>query len=430
MGEPFSIANPAEGVRVVVCPTDRFKTGQLAIQLVLPLHGDVSAYSILPYLLNRSCKAYPTYLLLNRRLAELYGAELRPSVSKHGENLVLRLSMTMIDSRFALQGEDIIYNCAELLCQTVFEPNTEDGSFPSDTLEREKRIRLERLDSLKNDKRGYAVHRCLEEMCAGEDYAIDALGTKEGVAALTPESVYAAWENMLKTARIQLNVVGTGDADRICTLLLSYLQKVNRGPLMEFHTELVEKAKGPVRRLEETEPVRQGKLVLGFRAGTKDADKDFPAIRVMTDLFGGGPYSRCFMNVREKQSLCYYCSARYLSQKGIILVQSGIENENAERVIEEVQKQLKDLADGHVTDGDMENSLRALNDGYHSVGDTPEDLEGWAYLQVCSSRFENPEETAARIAAVTKEQVVAAAQRVTLDTVFFLRGDGEEDDEA
>ena len=96
----------------------------------------------------------------------------------------------------------------------------------------------------------------------------------------------------------------------------------------------------------------------------------------------------------------------------------------------EILPELKDLADGHVTDGDMENSLRALNDGYHSVGDTPEDLDGWAYLQVCSSRFENPEETAARIAAVTKEQVVAAAQRVTLDTVFFLRGDGEEDDEA
>lgn len=421
MREPYIISEPAEGVRIVSCRTARFKTGQLAFQLVLPLRGDVSRFSILPYLLNRSCKEYPDYVSLNRKLADLYGAELHPSVAKHGENLVLRLSMTMIDSRFALRGEDIIFECAKLLCEVVFHPNVTDGRFDEEQLEREKRIRLELLESLKNDKRSYAMHRCLQEMCADEDYSIDALGTPEGVSALTPESVYEAWQEALATARIQINVVGTGDVEKISGLVLQCLAQTKRDSIMQFYTQVVERA-DTVRRINEEEPVKQGKLVLGFRAGVKDPQKDYAAIRTMTDIFGGGTYSRCFMNVREKQSLCYYCSARFLSQKGLIMVQSGIENENVEKVITEVQNQLKDLADGHVTQEDMDNSHRAMTDGLHSVGDTPEDLDGWAYMQICEPKFSTPDDIAAALNAVTAEQVVEAAKHVTLDTVYFLKG--------
>lgn len=427
MREPYVISEPAEGVRIVSCRTARFKTGQLAFQLVLPLKGDVSRFSILPYLLNRSCQKYPDYVSLNRALADLYGAELHPSVAKHGENLVLRLSMTMIDSRFALQGEDIILDCAKLLCEVIFHPNVKDGRFDAAQLEREKRIRLERLESLKNDKRGYAMHRCLQEMCAGEDYSIDALGTPEGIMALTPESVFSAWKEALETARIQINVVGTGDVEKISDLILQYIANVKRDQIMRLHTQVVERAE-TVRRVEEEEPVKQGKLVLGFRAGMKDPEKDYAAIRTMTDIFGGGTYSRCFMNVREKQSLCYYCSARFLSQKGLIMVQSGIENENAEKVISEVQKQLKDLADGHVTEEDMENSHRAMTDGLNSVGDTPEDLDGWAYMQICEPKFSTPDDIVKAMNAVTAEQVVEAAKNVTLDTIYFMKGTLKGDD--
>ena len=40
-----------------------------------------------------------------------------------------------------------------------------------------------------------------------------------------------------------------------------------------------------------------------------------------------------------------------------------------------------------------------------------------------------PEEYAKLISAVTREQVIAAAQNVTLDTVYMLAGTGTQDDE-
>ena len=427
--DTFLVTEAAPGVKVVSYRTERFKTAQLALHLVLPLRGDVSEYIILPYLLSRSCAVYPDYLSLNRRLAELYGAELHPSVSKHGENLILRLSMTTIDSRFALSGEDILLECADLLCQVLFAPHLEGGVLAAADVEREKRLRLETLESAKNDKRAYALHRCLTIMCEDEDYRVDTLGTREGLTALTPETVTEAWKRALSTARVQLNVVGSGDVDAITARVLSGLSRFPRTDLMTIGTDVVETAKGPVKRVEEDENVRQGKLVLGYRAGMEAPGDNYAAVRTMVDLFGGGTYSRCFMNVREKQSLCYYCSARLLGQKGIVYVQSGIEDENAEKAIEEIGKQLQDLADGHVTEEDLRNSRRSLSDGYRSVSDTPEELDGWAYLQICEPVFHTLEELVEQLQSVTPEQVVEAAKRVTLDTIFLLHGTGEGEDE-
>ena len=64
---------------------------------------------------------------------------------------------------------------------------------------------------------------------------------------------------------------------------------------------------------------------MGFRTGTATPDEGVPATRLMAALFGGTPNSKLFLNVREKLSLCYYCSASYNSMKGIMLVQSGVE---------------------------------------------------------------------------------------------------------
>lgn len=428
--QAFHVANVAEGLKVCSYQTDRFKTGRLSFNMILPLEVEPARFAILPYLLVKSCKAYPTYLDLNKKLADLYGASLNATVSKMGENLVLRLTMTMIDNKFAFQGEDLFYQCAELLCQIVFEPNlTEQGVFPSADVEREKRLLGERIESLYNDKRSYALLRCTQIMCAEEKYSVCVYGTQENVAALTPEQVTDAWKEALAKARIQVDIVGNVEATAVGTLVKGYLSKVTRQELTEVDTEVRNDVANVKREVEE-QPVKQGKLVLGFRTGMQNAYADYPTFRVFSDLFGGGTYSRLFENVREKQSLCYYCSSRYYSAKGILVVQSGIENENAEKAIQEINAQLADMAAGNVTEEDLEKSHKSMTDGLKSVCDTPEDIDAWFASQLVDPVFETPLEEAERMKAVTREDVIRAAQSLKLDTIFLLRGTGIDEEVA
>ena len=386
MDNTFVIHDAEPGFRVCSYHTDRFKTGILSANLVVPLAGNVAEKSLLPSMLCASCAEYPDLLSLNRKLAELYGAELTPSASKHGENLVLRITMTMIGDRFALDGESISVECARLLCKALFEPNVENGAFRPDEVAREKRIRLDRIEALKSSKRAYAQKQMLELMCADEAYSLSVLGEEEDISALTPEQLYASWQDLLKTAFVQLQVVGDLEVEPITALFREYFDRVEDRHVVRGETVVIPFAK-TVKRGEEEQDIAQSKLVMGFRCGMHEPFENYAAMRTFTDLFGGGTYSRLFMNVREKQSLCYYCAARLTAAKGILTVQSGVETENAERAEKEIRKQLDEMKAGGVTAEDLEKSKRSMEDFFLSVFDTPEELDGWLFSQVTDDEF-------------------------------------------
>ena len=54
---------------------------------------------------------------------------------------------------------------------------------------------------------------------------------------------------------------------------------------------------------------------------------------VASAIYGGTASSRLFKNVREKQSLCYYCGAAYNGFTGSMRVDSGVEHENCDKTV-------------------------------------------------------------------------------------------------
>jgi predicted Zn-dependent peptidase len=170
--------------------------------------------------------------------------------------------------------------------------------------------------------------------------------------------------------------------------------------------------------------VNQAKLVIGLRSGMENENDDYFPFRVMTDIFGGGPYSRLFLNVREKMSLCYYCGARLLREKGIIFIQSGIEEENYEKALKEIFNQIDVMKNGEFTDEDFESSIKALSDAFKGVEDSPVAVCTFYSSQVFDETIVSGQEYAEKISAVTREQVTECARRVTIDSVYLLAGEG------
>lgn len=99
--------------------------------------------------------------------------------------------------------------------------------------------------------------------------------------------------------------------------------------------------------------------MLGFRVNMRPDDPLAPAMRSFCDVFGGGPYSKLFMNVREKMSLCYYCSARFARQNSYIFIQCGCEEENMDKAVAEILHQLEMIRDGDCK-AELESSRIAM----------------------------------------------------------------------
>ena len=413
----------AKGVRLCAVPTDKFKTCRINISMAMPLDSNASARAILPYFLHRRCAKYPDFIALNRQLDELYGASVAGGVLKRGESQVISFSLSAIDDRFALDGDTVALQCAELLADMIFDPIKDGESFPADMIEQEKHLLVEIIENEMNDKRRYASLRCQEIMFADEAFSINHLGKVDEIKALTPEDVYDAWEEELREATVQITLVGSMDVEPVVEMFKSRFADIRRIPA-EIETQFVTAAPKP-EYVCETMPIKQGKLVMGFRTGMHNEDDNAVPMRIAVDIFGGGVYSKLFTVVREKMSLCYYCSAALYNAKGFVLVQSGIEDANEEKAKKEILNQLSLVAQGEFTDDDFSASIKGISDSIISNNDTPETICAWYASQVLRDEPKTPEKYVEEIKAVERQQVISAAKTIMLDTVYMLKSNGE-----
>ena len=146
----------ADGVMFSAVRDSRFKTMKLSANLIVPLSAETAAANaLIGGVLSRSCKAYPDFTALSRKLSSLYGAELNMAVRKAGDNQVLTLSASGLDDRYTLEGVSVAKELSQLLCGVIFEPNLKDGAFVPEEVEQERRQLLDLIDSEFNEKRIY-----------------------------------------------------------------------------------------------------------------------------------------------------------------------------------------------------------------------------------------------------------------------------------
>ena len=410
----------AEGVYLTYLPAQKFKTSLLSAQFVTPLREETaSAYALLPSVLRRGTVSCPDMGSLSARLDELYGARIETTVRKKGENQCVGFVASLIDDSFAPGGEKLLEPVAELLGELICDPVTERGRFVPSYFESEKTNLLDAIRSLVNDKRDYADSRLLREMCAGEPYGIPRLGGEAGAESVQPKQLYAWYQELISTARLELIYSGSAPQRRVEQALLSALAALPREQVRDIALYRPHPARQEVLRVEESLDVTQGKLGMGFACGSDD----YAAMMVGNTLFGGSSNSKLFMNVREKLSLCYYASSLYHRQKRLITVSSGIEFQNFQRAYDEILAQLEAVKNGKLEDWEMEGAQSTLLNAYASMEDSQGKLENFYLGQAATGQSETPEELADQVREVTGERVHRAMETVRLDTVYFLRGE-------
>ena len=299
----------AEGIGYSEILDPKFKT---KIFFTQPLSAATAAGSALATsLLTASNQRYPSIAQLRKKLQMLYGAAIFGSVQREGDIQTNHISATVIDDSYALEQEPLFDEVLELLLDCLFRPNAADGAFS----QTEFRIRQQNLlDTIKaeiDEKRTYALNQARRTAFDGEPAALSPCGTAEEVAALTPASAYAAYQELLRTAGIEIYFVGpakkAGLADKLRRAFAAIPDRKPQ-PLCAIAPS---PAKPEPQEVHELLPVAQCKLVLLW----KTAYENPWVLAMLSAVFGGTPSSKLFANVREKMSLCYYCAASYSTFK-------------------------------------------------------------------------------------------------------------------
>lgn len=419
----FEISNGVDGVFI---ENTRFNTTVLSLNFYLPLSADsITENALLPYLLASCSKEYPDFTELNLKLSLLYGADISVFAEKMRDVQHIRIAVSAINDEFVLEkGVSVLGDAMQLLLSLVFEPKIQKEALSKSDVEREKRKLLEHIAGEFNDKRVFAKNRLTEIMFENDAYGMSGYGTLEQAEKITAEALFSAWQKMLRTAYIRVQVVGKTLPDGIFDLVRAKLDNFERKNITDYTLSRPVSPAEDVKRVTDYYDVSQGKLVMGFSSET--CGENAYSFTVMTDIFGGGPYSHLFTNVREKMSLCYYCSASAVRSKGFMLVQSGVEADNAEKAEKEILNQLALVQKGEFTDFAFEASKKAIIGSLKSYNDSIYALDKWYSAVIMNDGLKTPEDVIEKISSITREDVINAACGVKLHTVYKLMPKGEE----
>lgn len=414
----------SDSIRLSAIKTDRFKTGILTFTLTIPLTSKNFAYNtLLAGVMRRGTKSYPSLSALNKRLDELYAASIEIRSAQNAKNLSLIITAEFLDDRYITDNCNVLSGVLNVISDLVFHPLLKNGIFLPDIVAQEKKIALDYLNSEINNTRLYALKRCYERMYRLENDYPTTERLKRHIENADEKSLYEHLLNIIDSSAIDVFYIGNEDIKELSKKI--YLVFDEYSP-ENVYTPIFPQTRPILPLVSETEamPVSQGKLTLGFRTGVCIGEKDnkYFAALVFNEIFGASPLSKLFMNVREKLSLCYYCSSTYSIYSGDVIVSSGIEVQNREKAEREILAQLDNIREGKISDAEFSSAVRSLENSYKQIFDSPLDLQSFYATRRMFGINDTIEDTLKMLRCVTLDDVIDIAKNTTLDTVFFVEG--------
>ena len=416
----MNIVDLGEGLSLGLVKSTKFKSNLISIYFQRQLdRQEVTRISLLTNLLQVSSKKYPSMKAISQKLDDLYGLSMNLGISKHGEKLITSLKLLSISDRYLDQPifEEVIDFASELL----LNPLVVDGQLNPEMLDLEKKNLEEEIASKINDKRTYASLRCIEHMCQDELYSIDHIGYIEDLDSIDARDIYNTYRDLISTSRIFIMVEGDFDEDKVRDLCIEKF-KFARSNIQSLPREDYAIIPTSVRYFEEDMGSNQAKLVIGLRTGVDYMDYErYYSLMLANSILGGGPHSKLFNNVREKESICYYASSNLEKTKGLMFISSGIDAENYDRAIELIRRELEDTISGNISNLELENARKSIINSLKAMGDSIVSDVDFTYNQYISGSGLSVEDVIGYVEKIDVDMIIESMKDVKEDTIFFLK---------
>ena len=412
-----------KGIKPHTIKTEKYKTNLIAIMLTTKLNREnVTKNALVPAVLRRGTKNLTTQEKINKKLEEMYGASLDCGLDKTGDNQVLKFYIETVNDEFLPQeAENMLKTSLEKIFEFVFNPYLENGCFKKEYVEQEKENIKQIIDGKIDNKARYSLDRCIEEMYKDKPYGLYKYGYVEDMKNINEKNLYEYYQQLINECKIDIFVSGIIDeeTENIIKNNENIIKLKDREPQYN-EPEIIAKRTEKENDVQESMDVTQGKIIIGMDLDIDDDNLRFD-VMIYNSIFGGSANSKLFQNVREKASLAYTASSSYYRFKNNIFINCGIEIKNYEKALEIIKQQIEDMKKGDFTDEEVENAKKGIIASIKTIDDEQDTEITYFFSQELSKSKCNIEQYMQRISEVTKDKVVDVANKVSINTVYFLK---------
>ncbi len=413
-----------KGINLHIIKTDKFKTNLLSVFLTTRLDKQtVTKNALIPAVLRRGTKNLPTQEAISMELENMYGAVFDCGVDKIGNNQILKFYLETINNTYVPEDEDNLKNAIKILLEVVFNPLIKNENFDNSYVESEKDNLKQVIEGKKDSKATYALERCIEEMYKENPYALYKYGRVEDLAGIDARNLLEQYQNLINQCKIDIFISG----DITDSIKEDIIGNENIIKLQERTPQFIlnnqENRKKQTKQeetVQESMEVTQGKLILGLDILDEQKNDKYIAL-VYNAILGGTPNSKMFQNVREKNSLAYTASSSYIRQKANIFVKCGIEIENFEKAVTIIKEQIEDMKKGNFSDEDINQAKINIISTIKFIPEEQDTELLYYFSQELSGYQMEYEEYIEKINAITKEDIINLANKIQVNTIYFLK---------
>lgn len=401
-------------IPVTFIKTKKFKSIAGALYFTSSATNEkITTRALLRDILIYNTKKYPTNEELNINCLENYDAYYGVSSSRTGNSFTNSFCFRTLEDEYTKKGN--LKKVIDTFCEIIFNPNVKNNGFDKKSFEtRQKKIK-ESYEKLKENQRAYAEHRILNYLNQNKAYSYKL--SLETLNKITPESLYEEYLDMINNSYVSLIIVGNVDENDSVYEKIPNNIKTN----IKYHLDLYinnddEKEKENVK---ETANGTQNVLQLIYYLKNMNHYELNYVMPIYKMILGGGGSSRLFDSVREKNSLAYYCFARYEKDDNILEVITGIEKENYEKAIKIIKEEKDKMSS--ISEEELENAKKEL---VSSLLESQDNIFNVMGRKRTEDVFNLPsiEEYLEKLNDVNKEEVENINKKVQLGLCYFLQG--------
>lgn len=423
-----------QGVTLHLINNKNFKTDFTVFFLSLPLEKEtITKNALLPAVLRSGCKKYQSYQKIIEELEMLYGAAFDCGVDKTGDNLVLKFFIESINDNYLPSKNNNLEKVINILTEIIFNPQVQNGAFNETKVELEKRNLEMIINAQKDNKDFYAYDKCVKAMYKNQSYGLSKYGDQKDLQAINNKNLYEQYKQVIDTCKIDIIVSSDFQAEEIAKIikeneLIQTIkpreEKIKINDIKKEIKDIIEKPE----EIKEELDVTQGKLVIGLDI-LPNRFNDFRYITIVYNaIFGNGVSSKLFQIVREKESLAYTTKSEYVVQKNNIFIRCGIECDKYQKTLDLIKKLLDDMKKGDFTDEEITKAKEYILAGVDSISEEQDSQILFLFGQELSKRSITIDEYKEKIKNVTRDEIIEIANKVQINTIYFLRNGGENAD--
>jgi len=282
------------------------------------------------------------------------------------------------------------------------------STFAPEEVERERGVILQEIGQANDTPDDIVFDHFQSTAYSAQAMGRPVLGTEDTIAHMKREALTTYMKRHYGGRRMIVAAAGAIEHDDVLEMVRTHFADLPAA--VPANAEGARYTGGEFREERDLDQVH---LVLGFPAVSATDPMHIPT-QVLSTLLGGGMSSRLFQEIREKRGLVYsvYSFVSPFADHGLFQIYAGTGEDQAEELVpvalEELRRVQKDVTEEELARAKAQ--LRAsLLMSLESTGSRCEQLA--RQLQV-HGRIIPVEETKAKIAAVTVDQVQAIAARM------------------